>query len=177
MSPILCWFLDNPTFPVVLISAGIAYFAYRSNKHLTRAKQTIDFETAYHESKKLNKAIKTIVAWAPTVTWEEIAAVADQPDHEMVTHIREVLNTWERASMAVRQKVFDEDLLYNVYGSTIIWMWKHLVPYMRQRQTKNPRLYKNFDWLGLRWMVRRGDEKDTEKLEKLKAAIKAIERV
>jgi hypothetical protein len=176
MSPFICWLLKNPTFPVVLISAIIAFIGFYTTRHLTRSKHTIDFESSYHQSEKLGEALKQMLAWNEQhPNWADTEALASTPDHAMVTHIREMLNTWERASIAVRRKVYDEDLLYNAYGTSVIWMWKAMVPYMRKRQAHNPRLYMNFDWLAVRWMIRRNDSKDAAYTRKLKIALKHLE--
>lgn len=165
------WFCANPTFPIVLCSAVIAFLAFRTTRHLTRCKHAIDFETAYHKSDKLATAMKHLVEWAAKSSAEETAALGqdDKRKHEMVGHIRELLNTWERVAIAIRQNVYDENLLYNAYGTSVIWIWKQTRPFMRKRQEENPRLFVNFDWLAIRWQIRRDGVKDAANLKKLKA--------
>ncbi len=95
----------------------------------------------------------------------------------MVGHIRELLNTWERAAIAIRQNVYDERLLYNAYGTSVIWIWKQTRPYIRQRQAANPRLYVNFDWLAITWLIRRDSLEEFIHTAKLKAANKLLSAI
>ncbi|WP_322059178.1 DUF4760 domain-containing protein [Paraburkholderia sp. J63] len=178
MSPLVCWLLKNPTFPVVLASAIVALIGFYTTRHLTRSKHSIDFESSYHQSEKLSGAMKAMLLWMEqNPGWAATEALADTAEHEMVGHIREMLNTWERASIAVRRKVYDENLLYNAYGTSVIWMWKSMVPYMRKRQAKNPRLYMNFDWLAIRWMIRRNGDGDARNLRRLKIALRHLNKL
>lgn len=177
MDAFIDWLFKNPTFPVVLISAVIALMAFRTTRHLSRSKHAIDFETDYHHSVKLSTALAKLVEWSKKTNRQETAELALMGEHEMVGHIRELLNTWVRAAIAIRQNVYDERLLYNAYGTSVIWIWKQTVPYIRRRQAVNPRLYVNFDWLVITWLIRRDSHKESVNLCKLKAAQKLLSSV
>jgi hypothetical protein len=64
-----------PTAPVVMVSAIIAYMAFRTQKHLAIAKNTIDFQTAYTISESVLDAEKIIRTQIRTMSSEEIAGL------------------------------------------------------------------------------------------------------
>lgn len=177
MDTLISWFGRNPTFPIVLISALIAFQAFRTTRHLSRSKNAIDFESAYHQSVKLAAAMAKLLEWAKHADAKDTAALAAADKQEMVGHIRELLNTWERAAIAIKQNVYDDGLLYNAYGTSVIWIWKQTVPYMRRRQADNPRLYVNFDWLAIMWQIRRDSRQEASHLKKLKMAQRILREV
>lgn len=179
MHKITEWFCLNPTFPVILGSAVIAFLAFQTTRHLTRCKHAIDFETAYHQSESLSWAFKNLLAWSVHASAADTAALASpaMKTHEMLGYMRELLNTWERVAIAIRQRVYDENLLYNAYGTSVIWIWKQTLPFIRRRQQENPKLFINFDWLAIRWQIRRDSRTDAANLHKLKTAHALLQRI
>jgi hypothetical protein len=173
------WVAKNPTVPIILGSAALALRTYITTRHLTRAKHTIDFETAYHQSQSLTAAIAKLGPYLVKASAEdlELLAITNNPDQEILPHIREVLNTWERAAIAVKRNVYDEDLLFDAYGSSLVYMWQKLIPFIRRRQSSNNRLYANFDWLAIRWLIRRDSIKNQEKIKKLKKALEMLREI
>lgn len=149
----------NPTLPFVFLSAFVAWQAFKSNRHLTRAKHSIDFQTKYHETESLNVAMKEVLAWS-RLPGADATLLAGNMQDPVVDHVMELLNTWERAAIAIRRKVYDGDMLYDAYGTSYVWIWAQLSPFVRARQLnkKNPKLYKNAEWLGVSWTRRRLDE-------------------
>ncbi len=179
MNDVLAFLVHNPTVPVIAISAVIAYKSLRSQRHLARAKHAIDFQSDYHASKEAQHHNRIVRESTRTLTWDETAALA-APGHfndEVVISIREVLNAWEKVAIAIQSDVYDEDILYNAYGSYVVGTWMDLRAYTQVKQAANPRLYVRLDWLAIRWMCRRQSDLvpiDLKKLQRAQGVITAI---
>lgn len=162
---------NNPSAVILVVSATIAWMSFNTQRFLARAKNTIDFEASYHNSKEVQDCenrVRNNIRFK--LTSNEIADIA-KPEHfstEFSSDIRETLNVWERVAIAVKNKVYDEDILYMAYGSSLTGLWKDLRPYIKAKQEKNPRLYINLDWLAIRWLVKRDDPCHKQFLEKLR---------
>lgn len=150
----------NPTFYPGLAGALIAVFSIRNQRRTSREKNSLDFEAAY---KRNNEVVE---AWAevlriykdrdnfPIADWgrEEHA----QTDGGKALKI--IFNEWERCANAVNNELYDEQYLYKVYGSTLIFLDVHFEPYMMECRKRNPRFYRNMKCLALKWRVRRAYE-------------------
>lgn len=176
MKEIIDFFIKNPTFPVVFVTAVVAYFSFRSQRHLARSKNSIEFEENYH-SEATEKIARDARETLHTSSENALINLAQQENFNMpeAMAIRELLNIWERASIAVQYKVYDEDVLFNAYAAGLIWIWIRSKPYINEKRKSNPRLYINVDWLAIRWQIRRNNVSKEEGLEKLKKALKLIE--
>ncbi|KIG04888.1 hypothetical protein BurMR1_3699 [Burkholderia sp. MR1] len=157
------WLIHNITAVVALVSAVIAFSAVLINAHLTRSKNAIDFWSAYHASAQQKESTKAMVEWVhgkPTPEQTRALGVLPFKDPILSTHIREILSTWERVSIAIRKKVYDEDLLFDAYGSSIVDLWINFRPFIEERRKANDRLYVHFLWLVKRWQVRIANDRE-----------------
>lgn len=68
---------QHPTLAILIPSAIIAYKAYRTTRHLTESKHTIEFETEYHKCPKVIEAHKFISKAISSFTAEEIMKLTD----------------------------------------------------------------------------------------------------
>lgn len=167
----------NPTLIFLSVTALIAYKNYTGQRHLTLAKNTIDFQTAFHNSDDLCKATKIFNSKLRNLSAAEIAALADEAmsQDKKTWAARELLNSWERVAVAVRNKVYDEEMLYNTYASFLLTIWVDLKPYVVKKQEKNPKFFVQVQWLAIRWQVRKEDKMSKSKLRKMKQAIRELE--
>lgn len=177
-SDVLFTFLKkNPTLVFLTISAGIAFISYKNQRHLTCAKNTIDFQTAFHDSKRLNKATTVFADRISAMTTVEIAALAHvkSRDEEPNRSVRELLNSWERVAVAVKNDVYDEEMLFNTYASFLLTIWSTLSPYIKEKQKINPKWYVEVQWLAIRWKIRKDASLTKRERKDLKSALKALE--
>lgn len=100
-----------------------------------------------------------------------------------------LLNALESCANAIRYGIYDEDFIYNIYGSHFIEWYELMYGLIKTRQLKQERIWVNFEWLAVKWTLRRNitgviskESKKTsyiinESLEALKAhkKIKPIE--
>lgn len=177
MKEIFDYLLKNPTLPVVTITAIVAFFSFMSQRHLARSKNSIEFEENYHSENTEQIATTARIA-LHKLNSNELAELAKQENFttENAKAIRELLNIWERVSIAVQYKIYDEDVLFNAYAAGLIWVWEHSQPYISEKRKINPRLYINVDWLAIRWLIKRNNLKKENGLKNLQQAIKLIEK-
>ncbi|EBP6617681.1 DUF4760 domain-containing protein, partial [Salmonella enterica subsp. enterica] len=63
----------------------------------------------------------------------------------------------------VRKNILDEQLMYNIYGTIVIYHFEHLSDLIDIRRASNKGVNKNkvwinFEWLAVRWKIRRYQE-------------------
>jgi len=66
-----------------------------------------------------------------------------------------ILNAFEGCANAIRYGIYDEDFIYNVYGSQFINFYELIYGLMKSRQREFPRAWVNFEWLAVKWTLRR----------------------
>lgn len=163
---------QNPTFPVIVIATIVAISSLRSQRHLTRAKHTLDFDKEFKEKDKgkLLEARKVFdrLSWAELERLGNLSLLHDNNDFKAIV---DALNIWEAVAIGIRNKVYSEKLLIEAYGTTVVFIYKSSIPFVKERQKKNSRLYTHFVWLGVRWSAEFSISlKDEEKIAKLQAA-------
>ncbi len=165
----------SPTFILLSISAFVALLSFRSQRHLSRSKNTIDFQNDFHSSDLLKRAAKIYRKKISRMTTGDLVCLAmnDAPKAEAFA-VREILNTWERVAVAVRYDVYDEELLYKLYATFLIKSWTELSPYVKEKQKNNPRVFVQLEWLALRWKIRRNSFVSRQEKIDLKKALKQI---
>lgn len=148
-------FLTNSPQPAVTaIAALIAAAALRSTRHLTRAKHTLDFDKEFKEKNKASllrafNVLRTHSTEALKELGENGSMSTDGSDP--YTSLVEALNAWEGVSIGLEHKVYNEMMLFEAYGSTIAKLYIHSIPFIKARASDNPRYFKHFVKLGLRW--------------------------
>lgn len=170
----------QPTFYATLLVGFIAAFiAVRGLNHNVRAakmKNSLDFESVYkHNSKVVESSleIKKILSKRLDYPIENWGLESNFQSSEAL-HISTILNEWERCANGIYHKVYDDDFLYGTYGSTVIFLFTHLQPYITARQKHNPRAFTRFCWLALNWKIRRDSVSSKESVHKLKKALKLL---
>lgn len=167
----------NPTLIFLSVTSVLAYLSWRSQRHLTRAKHTMDFQVSFSDSETMKKAAKTFHTRLCTMTTEELVALAVQrkpvKEHDRVVQI---LNAWERVGVALKHDVYDEEMLYDIYGTFLLKLCSTLSPFINQRQAENPKVFVNLKWLALRWQIRRCAANDKVARAKLNSDYKACRR-
>lgn len=175
LSHILSFIKD---YPVILstLSAGLfALIALLNNIRMNRTKNSLEFESKYKHNEKIVEAtiqIKKILrSTTPVANWgkEEHCFTVE------ALALSTVMNEWERCANAIYHKVYDNDFLYGTYGSTVIYLFTNLKPYIDKRQDHNKRVYAKFCWLAIRWKIQRDSEESNKADKHLKEAKKQLD--
>jgi hypothetical protein len=66
-----------------------------------------------------------------------------------------LLNSLESCANAIRYGIYDEDFIYNLYGSHFIEWYELTYGLIKTRQLKQERIWVNFEWLAVKWTLRR----------------------
>ncbi|EEW1437697.1 TPA: DUF4760 domain-containing protein [Escherichia coli] len=154
----------NPTFYstiiAAVIAAAIAIISIRKQRQTSREKNSLDFESSYKRSDKVEDAWQTMLdilkvkKIIPLEMWGRNEVRQTKEARALMT----VFNEWERCANAIRNGLYDESFLYKVFGSTVIFLAKEFEPYLAARRSVNIKFYGNFCWLAENWMIRRGRE-------------------
>lgn len=144
-----------PTSLAIIASAVIALLAIRTNRHIARQKNTLDFETN-HLDQNLLDAYSTLAKLhnnkftTPMTEWSKDAHF----DTHEARSIRKVLNTWERVSRGIDHGIYDEKILYDTYRSTIRIVSNYTFDYRKEVQKKRSSYYAGFEKISSRWFIK-----------------------
>ena len=144
------------------MGGAIAMVGIIKQRETARSKNTIDLEASI-EDNRYDEAFTTVYKLVTNRDNISVASWADDDKQSSpeAAAIKQVLNTWERASNGVRKKVYDNHFLYEIYGSHVLNIHEHLMPFMlKVRQERQPKAYQNFFVLAENW-------RDTRNLESL----------
>jgi fumarate reductase subunit C len=163
----------NPAVIFLTVTSVLAYLSWRSQRHLTRAKHTMDFQVSFSDSETMKKAAKTFHTLLCNMSTDELVrlSVSRKPSkqHERVVQI---LNAWERVAVALKHDVYDEEMLYDIYGTFLLKLCSTLSPFINHRQELNPKVFVNLSWLYVKWRARRCGSEDKIEKAKVKAELK-----
>lgn len=155
------------TFATPITAGSIAIWGILSQRKSAREKNTLDFETAYQNNEKLRKASSNIRKIYNLKQSERIDVfnriASNDSDDPLFNDIIYLLNVWERGANGVRKNILDEQLMYNIYGTIVIYHFEHLSDLIDIRRASNKGVNKNkvwinFEWLAVRWKIRRYQE-------------------
>lgn len=175
--------LKNPTIPIIGVGTIIAFFSLRSQRHLTQAKHTLDFDKDFKEKRWVN--LLNAAAIFRSLSHEALYELGKSgkmvPDEtDPFTAIADALNTWEGVAIGFRNKVYSEKLLFEAYGTTVVKLYLGTTPFIRARQVANPRLFYNFERLGLRWAAKLAVplklQKELDEAKRVADSVKKYER-
>lgn len=158
---------NHPTLPILIVSALLAFFSLRIQRKLARAKNSIDLQNNYLASERMHALMVNVAAVAKHKDAKWLAELAEidtldgQPEDKVkaIKDIRIVLNAFERVSIGVDSKVYDEKLLFRSYRGFVIDTHTKLYPYIKEKQ-EDGRYYNHFCQMAERWC-----ELDKEKQE------------
>lgn len=169
-----------PTFYAILISASLTaiavYITIKQSRKTAREKNSIDFETSYKTNSDIVEAWKVI---RPLMAYKSSCYL--NPSNKLikpeeVDAINLILNTWERASNGIFHSIYDGLFLYKTYGSTVLYLYVKLYPFIASRQSENPRFYLQFTKLYIDWRIRRQQEDRLQLDDDLKSIYKQLQK-
>lgn len=152
---------DNPTTATGIIAAIIGTYAIKNTARNAIVKNALDFETTYKHNEKIVEASLVIKFMLKHSSSAEIARYGLESEFfsNEAKALSTIFNEWERCANGVFHGIYDEDFLYGIYGSTVLFLYASCKPYLDKRKDHNSRVYNRFSWLALRWKIRRGSEK------------------
>lgn len=161
----------DPMFWVALAAFLVAWKGLVANVQANRVKNSLDFESTYKHNeaskKSSDEVLHFITAHRKLDLREKTTELALQgsrknEDDDSINYyaaINDFLNEWERCANGIYHGVFDEDILYGTYCTTVVEPIKLLLPFIIIRQQKRERVYIKLLWLSLRWQIRNMREK------------------
>lgn len=132
-------------------TANFCFFSSSTTVEDGTSKQSsnILFFACSAPQKETENVAKDVVDEVSKAKSESISADA------MRTSASAILNAMEGCANAVRYGIYDEDFIYNIYGSHFIEIYELTYGFVRARQIKQARLWVNFEWLAVKWTLRR----------------------
>lgn len=168
----------NPTLAFVSITPLVAYFSWQTQRHLTRAKYTMDFQVSFSDSENMKKAAKVFKKVIRNMTSQELVRLAETGSPSKVhRQVVDILNAWERVAVALKHDVYDEEMLYDVYGSFLLSTCETLSPYINRKQLGNPLVFVNLQRLVICWKARRSKFTKGQELLAAKEEFKRLGRL
>lgn len=142
------YFAAHPTLIFFLISAIIAYMAYRFSKKSARLQNTIAEKGKYEVDGAIQKV--TVAMQALSNHNGKVCCQKKLSEEEQLCVIY-VLNSWENIAIGIKHKVFDEKVMLDSYMSTAIKIWQGFENIIKEKKSSNPMAYCNFELLMKRW--------------------------
>ncbi|TQV87275.1 DUF4760 domain-containing protein [Aliikangiella coralliicola] len=166
-----CISITHPVVFVALAAAIVAVFGIAFQRKTAREKNSIDFEESYKKNTNIKNAMLEIYSLNESKVRALIKDDGSVDDNDKsVIAIRRVLNEWERAATAISHQVYDNQYLYQIYGTTVLNLFDVLHPFITARQNKNSRLYINFQLLAVDWIIKRKRDEGYNYPKQLKEA-------
>lgn len=178
--------------PVIsaLIASFVAIWGIRTQRNISRQKNSLDFESAYKRNDELVQHNAILVKFIQDVRNgviknrdEILVKLASQPngdveltedEEKLAKSIFTILNEWERTANAMFSGLYDDKYLYRAHGTAIIQIYSSLRKYIEKRQESNPRIFINFTMLSVKWGTRRCKEDNNKLHSKLRKHLKHI---
>lgn len=149
-------FLSSVSGVLLLGGVGLAFLTYRSATKSTRLRNTLDKISSYrHDAEDFQRAIQ--ISRQRSLSDEGAFAALSQDEQRLVVYL---INEWDELALYIRHGVLDENLLYQNYGAIALEVWTQTRVVIRLFQRNNPNHWVAFDWLAIRWMVKK-DSRDT----------------
>ena len=168
---------NHPTVISTTLAAIVAFFVavigIKKQRQTSKEKNSLDFEASYKNNKDIRDAWTTIWIVKELEPDHLIRLVWDRkaPYRKDIVLI---LNEWERASNAIFHDLYDENLLYKAYGTTVIKLFQGVAPFIQECQRTNPRVFVSFTKLAVRWQIRRAIEDEHDISEQLSLSLKEL---
>ncbi|TLX52055.1 hypothetical protein CWC31_02585 [Pseudoalteromonas ruthenica] len=168
----------------ILLSASLALSAavigLYYQRQTAKEKNTLEFQQKLKEDKLYNKYLTDVssIINADDKT-EQLLTLADQKyvNDPRAIAIRYVLNTWEQAANAIRHNLYDENFLYSSHKSCVIKLSIELRKFIRERQKANILLYSSFNWLSIKWSLKRNSFEFKKTKKDLRTVFKLLNEV
>lgn len=174
----LAYFEQNPTVPIGILAAAIAYLSYLSTRKHWRYRNTIDKFAIYRtdDDRRRFGLLNAVLENPAEYPMIDLASFkSPSPQHSQA--VKDTLNEWEEIALGAKYGIYDEVVLYEYYGSIALVHWTAMLPFIRARQQVNPKSWREFDTMALRWLVRRDASRRTAELQQLRTLTAQIDSI
>ncbi|QNR96645.1 DUF4760 domain-containing protein [Stenotrophomonas sp. 169] len=136
----------------VVLGVVVAVATLRTNIGLARRKQSSDLVFAGRDDQSFVTGIRLLRKFKASGDIASFATSANAMSEDAIK-IRYVLNYFEALAIGVRKSIYDEDILYLNYKTTVKHMMGAATPYIRALRSNQdvPSLYCELTWLADRW--------------------------
>lgn len=150
--------IEHPTAIVGLFALLIAALGIIAQRRTSKEKNSLEFQANYLENQRIQDAwieLRKFKAKADSNKYPKLATEKGTNERKAAILL---LNEWERAANAIHHGLFDSNFLYQAHSSTVISLYKDLLPFIEIIQTSNPRYFVGFTKLAVRWQHKRALE-------------------
>lgn len=136
----------------VIVGVVVALMSLRTTIVLARRKQSSDLVFSARNDENFVAGIRVLRAHKIT---DDIALLAVQPGirSEDAAKVRYVLNYFEAIAVGVRKNIYNEEILFLNYHTTLTHLYDSALPFIREtrRSQDIPTFFKELSWLATRW--------------------------
>lgn len=154
----------SPTFYVAFISSIVAWLAYLQAKRQSVYKNTLDFQTHWNDSERVDEAWSIVYEMSNEKNNRMSISSSAELINSLSTEalaVREILNRLECTAAAVSNCIYDETMLRKNYSGPWLRLWgKVYEDYVCKSRTlnDNPRIYEQLETMFVRWQLLRDKE-------------------
>ena len=141
---------------VIGISVLIALKQLRDQHKWYRREKALSYSNLYHSELRKTKDILEdtfdIVSRKDSIHLNDIKNKIND-DKKLRLELNYLLTYYENVGLACFNNIADEDILFNLMGSTLVSFRKKLGNYIdfRREESQNPRLWTNFEDIAIEW--------------------------
>lgn len=151
--------IEHPTAIVGAFAIVVAVLGIFSQRKTSKEKNSLEFQADYLENKDIQEAWLKLREVKENKDPDKFEKLAKQKGTEERKAVLLVLNEWERAANAIHHGLYDANFLYQAHGTTVITLYKDLLPFIKVFQKNNARYFIGFTKLAVRWQHKRALEK------------------
>ena len=174
LASLLSALIEHPTAIVGIFALLIAALGIIAQRRTSKEKNSLDFQANYLENQKVQDAWGKLRTFKKNQDPDKYIKLATAKGTKQRKAAILLLNEWERAANAIHHGLFDSNFLYQAHSSTVISLYRDLLPFIEIMQSKNPRYFVGFTKLAVRWQHKRALE--FRKGVELKKSLKHLNR-
>jgi len=136
---------------ITMVSAIVAIL---NTRKIAKNKNSTDFETAIESSASYGKHYSRLSVFIKTnPKKEDWINLAHSIDNDVTSSAHILLNWWERAANGIKNDVYSENTLYDVYRGEVLHIIGSLIFFIEEVRKKqsNPRIFIGAEWLHKKW--------------------------
>jgi len=136
----------------VIVGVGVALWSLRTTITLARRKQSADLIFAGRNDDSFVKGIRAVRKYHTAGNIKTLAHIPANSSED-ANHVRYLLNYFEAMSVGVKKKIYDEEILYLNYKTTLKHVLEFSAPYLKEVRLvqDTSSLYREAEWLADRW--------------------------
>lgn len=153
ISEFIGWF-NAPRLQAILTFVGIsiATISVVSVKATAKKKQTAEYLMELRSDARLEKCIQRLRQLDGCENTNMLTlGLENKADDKDAQDLRYLLNHFERLSVGIQEKIYDEKMVKKSQYSTFVKTYERSQQFIRGVRKTSPTAYQEFEWLSLRW--------------------------